>query len=128
MGRLVGYVELQKGPTNKTDLDVPPAFKNDVLRSKKVLIGCGGGYHQECSQSYFFLFFLQCRIAQDSCGHVPANSRTLGQKENALSHTARLLNGLKRQTLLSTMRDNSMVTQMKDLQLHISQVHHCLVR
>ena len=52
MGRLVGYVELQKGPANKTDLDVPPAFRNDVLRSKKVLIGCGGGYHQECSQPY----------------------------------------------------------------------------
>ena len=24
VGRLVGYVELQKGPANKTDLDVPP--------------------------------------------------------------------------------------------------------
>ena len=42
VGRLVGY----------TDLDVPPAFRNDVLRSKKVLIGCGGGFHQECSQPY----------------------------------------------------------------------------
>ena len=42
VGRLVGYVELQKGP----------AFRNDVLRSKKVLIGCGGGFHQECSQPY----------------------------------------------------------------------------
>ena len=52
VGRLVGYVELQKGPANRTDLDVPPAFRNDVLRSKKVLIGCGGGYHQECSQPY----------------------------------------------------------------------------
>ena len=46
VGRLVGYVELQKGPANKTDLDVPPAFRNDVLRSKQVLIGCGGGFHQ----------------------------------------------------------------------------------
>ena len=36
----------------QTKLDVPPAFRNDVLRSKKVLIGCGGGYHQECSQPY----------------------------------------------------------------------------
>ena len=45
-------MELQKGPANKTDLDVPPAFRNDVLRSKKVLIGCGGGYHQECSQPH----------------------------------------------------------------------------
>ena len=50
VGRLVGYVELQKGPANKTDLDVPPAFRNDVLRSKQVLIGCGGGFRQECSQ------------------------------------------------------------------------------
>ena len=52
MGRLVGYVELQKGPANKTDLDVPPAFRNDVLRCKQILIGCGGGFHQECSQPY----------------------------------------------------------------------------
>ncbi len=32
VGRLVGYVELQKGPASKTDLDIPPAFRNDVLR------------------------------------------------------------------------------------------------
>ena len=52
VGRLVGYVELQKGPANKTDLDVPPAYRNDVLRGKQVLIGCGGSFHQECSQPY----------------------------------------------------------------------------
>ena len=52
VGRLVGHVELQKGPANKTDLDVPPACRNDVLRGKQVLIGCGGGFHQECSQPY----------------------------------------------------------------------------
>ena len=52
VGRLVGYVELQKGPASKTDLDIPPAFRNDVLRGKQVLIGCGGGFHQECSQPY----------------------------------------------------------------------------
>ena len=52
VGRLVGYVELQKGPASKTDMDVPPAFQNDVLRVKQVLIGCGGGFHQECSQPY----------------------------------------------------------------------------
>ena len=52
VGRLVGYVELQKGPANKTDLDVPRAFRNDVLRCKQVLIGCGGGFHQERSQPY----------------------------------------------------------------------------
>ena len=49
---LVGYVEFQKGSANKTDLDVPPAFRNDVVRCKQVLIGCGGGFHQECSQPY----------------------------------------------------------------------------
>ena len=52
VGRLVGYVELQKGPASKTDLDIPPAFRNDVLRGKQVIIGCGGGFHQECSQPY----------------------------------------------------------------------------
>ena len=29
-----------------------PAFRNDVLRGKQVIIGCGGGFHQECSQPY----------------------------------------------------------------------------
>ena len=52
VGRLVGYVELQKGSASKTDLDIPPAFRNDVLRGKQVMIGCGGGFHQECSQPY----------------------------------------------------------------------------
>ena len=28
------------------------AFRNDVLRSKQVIIGCGGGFHQECQQPY----------------------------------------------------------------------------
>ena len=52
VGRLVGATELEKGPASKTDLDVPPAFRNDVLRGKQVIIGCGGGFHQECSQPY----------------------------------------------------------------------------
>ena len=52
VGRLVGATELQKGPASKTNLDVPPKFRNDVLRSKQVIIGCGGGFHQECSQPY----------------------------------------------------------------------------
>ena len=33
-------------------MDIPPAFRNDVLRSKQVIIGCGGGFHQECQQPY----------------------------------------------------------------------------
>ena len=52
VGRLVGATELQKGPASKTDSDVPPAFRNDILRGKQVIIGCGGGFRQECSQPY----------------------------------------------------------------------------
>ena len=52
VGRLVSATELQKGPASKTNLDVPPKFRNDVLRAKQVIIGCGGGFHQECSQHY----------------------------------------------------------------------------
>ena len=51
-GRLVGVTELEKGPASKTKLDVPPGFRNDVLRGKQVIIGCGGGFHQECTQPY----------------------------------------------------------------------------
>ena len=43
---------MQKGTANRTVLDIPPAFRNDVLRSKQVIIGCGGGFHQECQQPY----------------------------------------------------------------------------
>ena len=52
VGRLVGYVEMKKGPANRTALDIPPAFRNDVLRKKQVIVGCGGGFHQECQQPY----------------------------------------------------------------------------
>ena len=48
VGRLAGHVELQKGPANK----IPPTFRNDVLRRKQVLIGCEGGFYEECSQPY----------------------------------------------------------------------------
>ena len=51
-GRLVGVTELEKGPASKTRLDVLPGFRNDILRGKQVIIGCGGGFHQECSQPY----------------------------------------------------------------------------
>ena len=33
-------------------LDVTCENRHDVLRQKKLLIGCGGGFQQECSQSY----------------------------------------------------------------------------
>ena len=51
-GRLVGVTELEKGPASKTKLDVLPGFRNTVLRTKQVIIGCGGGFHQECTQPY----------------------------------------------------------------------------
>jgi len=51
-GRLVGATELEKGPASKTKLDVLPGSRNTVLRTKQVIIGCGGGFHQECSQPY----------------------------------------------------------------------------
>ena len=43
---------MKKGPANRTALDIPPAFRNDVLRNKQVIVGCGGGFHQECQQPY----------------------------------------------------------------------------
>ncbi len=52
IGRLVGYMELKKNKTNKTSLDVTFENRHEVLRQKKLLIGCGGGFQQECSQSY----------------------------------------------------------------------------
>ena len=52
MGRLVGYMELQKNKTNKTPIDVTSGNRHEVLRNKKLLIGCGGGFQQECTQSF----------------------------------------------------------------------------
>ena len=51
-GRLVGATELEKGPTSQTKLDIVPGYRNTVLRTKQVIIGCGGGFHQECTQPY----------------------------------------------------------------------------
>ena len=48
----MGVTELEKGPASKTKLDVLPGFRNTVLRTKQVIIGCGGGFHQECTQPY----------------------------------------------------------------------------
>ena len=52
IGRLVGYMELKKNKTNKTSLDVTCENRHEVLKQKRLLIGCGGGFQQECSQSY----------------------------------------------------------------------------
>ena len=51
IGRLVGYMELKKNKTNKTSLDVTCENRHEVLKQKRLLIGCGGGFQQECSQS-----------------------------------------------------------------------------
>ena len=52
IGRLVGYMELKKNKTNKTTLDVTCENRYEVLKHKRLLIGCGGSFQQECSQSY----------------------------------------------------------------------------
>ena len=51
-GRLVGATELEKGPASQSKLDILPGSRNTVLRTKQVIIGCGGGFHQECTQPY----------------------------------------------------------------------------
>ena len=52
MGRLVGYMELQKNKTNKTPIDVTSENRHEVSRNKKLLIGCAGGFQQEFAQSF----------------------------------------------------------------------------
>ena len=52
IGRLVGYMEL-KNKTNKTTLDVSCKNRHEVLKQKRLLIGCGGSFQQECFQAYF---------------------------------------------------------------------------
>ena len=49
MGRLVGYYE-QNRTGSYTPLDILPSNRNQVIRQKSLLIGCGGGFQQECSQ------------------------------------------------------------------------------
>ena len=51
MGRLVGYYE-QNRKGSYTPLDIPPSNRNRVLRQKSLLIGCGGGFQQECGQHF----------------------------------------------------------------------------
>ena len=35
-----------------TPLDILPSNRNQVIRQKSLLIGCGGGFQQECSQQF----------------------------------------------------------------------------
>ena len=51
MGRLVGYYE-QRRKGSGTPLDLPVENRNHHIRQKSLLIGCGGGFLQECGQPY----------------------------------------------------------------------------
>ena len=49
MGRLVGYYE-QRRKGAGTPIDIPLANRNQAIKEKSLLIGCGGGFEQECGQ------------------------------------------------------------------------------
>ena len=51
MGRLVGYYE-QRRKGSGTPLDLPVENRNHHIPQKSLLIGCGGGFLQECGQPY----------------------------------------------------------------------------
>ena len=42
----------KKNRTKGTSLDIVTENRHEVLKQKRMLIGCGGGFQQECSQSY----------------------------------------------------------------------------
>ena len=44
------YEQNRKG--SYTPLDILPSNRNQVIRQKSLLIGCGGGFQQECSQQF----------------------------------------------------------------------------
>ena len=48
---MVGYYE-QNRKGSYTPLDIPPSNRNQVLRQKSLIIGCGGGFQQECGQPF----------------------------------------------------------------------------
>ena len=51
-GRLIGFHEAQKGASARTAIDVGSQNRNQVLRGKQVIIGCGGGFRYETAQKY----------------------------------------------------------------------------
>ena len=51
-GRLIGFHEAQKGASVRTAIDVGSQNRNQVLRGKQVIIGCGGGFRHETAQKY----------------------------------------------------------------------------
>ena len=52
IGRLVGFMALHNQTTGTTKLDIPSAHRHDVIGSKQVIIGCGGGFRHECASKY----------------------------------------------------------------------------
>ena len=61
-GRLVGFMALQNQTTSSTRLDVPTAHRHDVLRTKQVIIGCGGGFRHECASKYSPVAQWMCEV------------------------------------------------------------------
>ena len=51
IGRLVGYYE-QRRKGSGTPLDLPVENRNNHIRQKSLLMGCGGGFLQECGQPH----------------------------------------------------------------------------
>lgn len=51
MGRLVGYYE-QRRKGSGTPIDIPLENRNQIITQKSLLIGCGGGFQQECAHPY----------------------------------------------------------------------------
>ena len=52
IGRLVGFMALHNQTTGTTKLDIPSAHRHEVIGSKQVIIGCGGGFRHECASKY----------------------------------------------------------------------------
>ena len=48
---MVGYYE-QNRKGSWTPLDIPLSNRNQSLREKSIIIGCGGGFQQECGQPF----------------------------------------------------------------------------
>ena len=51
-GRTGGCHRAGKRTSQQNETRCPTGFRNTVLRTKQVIIGCGGGFHQECTQPY----------------------------------------------------------------------------
>jgi len=67
MGRLVGYYE-QNRKGSYTPLDILLSNRNQSLRQKSLIIGCGGGFQQECGQP----FRPVAEWMSNVCGPIPS--------------------------------------------------------